>query len=253
MMNWTEQQERIFDFVANGTGNAVVEAYAGTGKTTTIVEAVNRVPRGKRVLFVAFNKVIAEELKRRLPAGADAMTLHSLGLKAVTRACGRRPIDGDAHHRHTGYRNSETPAPGVTLAPAVVAPAAVGTGVASSTGMTTPKLTTFEIATAGKCDAHTTGRNGVGYCPDCYKAKPGRAERKGYVLGGWATHKEPGPGNYFWTFTHIGTGMSVNVWPCHETKATALAHLAKLADGTAPQVATTEAMLAKHGRGWGAT
>jgi DNA helicase II / ATP-dependent DNA helicase PcrA len=94
-MIWTEQQERIFDFVANGAGNAVVEAYAGTGKTTTIVEAVNRVPRGKRVLFVAFNKSIAQELQRRLP-GADAMTLHSLGLKAVTRATGRRAIDGDA-------------------------------------------------------------------------------------------------------------------------------------------------------------
>lgn len=93
-MQWTEQQEQIFDFVSNGAGNAVVEAYAGTGKTTTIVEAVRRVPRGSKVLFVAFNKSIAEELQRRLP-GAQAMTLHSLGLKAVTRACGRRPIDGD--------------------------------------------------------------------------------------------------------------------------------------------------------------
>jgi hypothetical protein len=114
------------------------------------------------------------------------------------------------------------------------------------------KRITFDIATAGTCPEHTTGRNGIGHCKACYDALPGRAPRTGFVLGGWATHKEPGSGHYFWTFTHVATGMSVNVWPCHETKTAALAHLAKLADGTAPQVATTEALLAKHGRGWGA-
>jgi hypothetical protein len=36
-------------------------------------------------------------------------------------------------------------------------------------------------------------------------------------------------GDPFWTFTHLPTGLALNVWPCHETKAPALAHLAKLA------------------------
>lgn len=55
-----------------------------------------------------------------------------------------------------------------------------------------------------------------------------RESRKGYVLGDWATHKEPGRKVYFWTFTHVPTGLSVNVYPPHETKAAALAHLEKM-------------------------
>jgi hypothetical protein len=95
--------------------------------------------------------------------------------------------------------------------------------------MSKPKRTTFEIALRGGA----------------------RAERKGFVLGGFATHKEPGPGVYFYSFTHLDTGTAINVWPCHETQASAIAHLAKLADGSAPQCAYLEATLAKYGRAWG--
>jgi DNA helicase II / ATP-dependent DNA helicase PcrA len=45
--------------------------------------------------FVAFNKAIAEELKRRIPQGCDAMTLHSLGNRAVSKAFGYCKLDGD--------------------------------------------------------------------------------------------------------------------------------------------------------------
>jgi hypothetical protein len=128
----------------------------------------------------------------------------------------------------------------------------VGTRLATLRGMSKPKRETFEIAVRSKCEKHA-GTNGwaSSKCADC--DMPGRETRVGYVLGDWATHKEPGKGVYFWTFTHRPTGLAVTVYPCHETKASALAHLAKLADGTAEQVATTETMLAKFGRGWGAT
>ncbi len=43
--NWSDQQTAIFDFVANGKGNLVVRARAGTGKTTTGVEALNHAPK----------------------------------------------------------------------------------------------------------------------------------------------------------------------------------------------------------------
>jgi len=78
---WSEQQNSIFSWFISGDGNLVVRARAGTGKTTTIVEAVGRylgVETGK-VLLAAFNKKIAEELNERLPVGAEAKTLHSLG------------------------------------------------------------------------------------------------------------------------------------------------------------------------------
>lgn len=86
---WSKQQEAIFDWFIDGEGNLVVRARAGTGKTTTIIEAVSRLmsalvdPASLRVLLAAFNKKIAVELDERLPAGATAKTLHSLGFGFV--------------------------------------------------------------------------------------------------------------------------------------------------------------------------
>jgi DNA helicase-2/ATP-dependent DNA helicase PcrA len=91
--NWSEYQLAVFENVANGTGHTVVKAVAGSGKTTTIVEALGSVPKGCSTLFVAFNKAIAEELAKRAPPGVEVSTLHSYGLKAVTRSFGRLRID----------------------------------------------------------------------------------------------------------------------------------------------------------------
>lgn len=71
--SWSEYQEAIFDFVEQPGGNAIIEAVAGSGKTTTIVEATRRVRRS--TIFLAFNKAIAEELKQRK---VNARTFHSL-------------------------------------------------------------------------------------------------------------------------------------------------------------------------------
>lgn len=86
-------QEAIFGDFQSGTGNVVVEAYAGSGKTTTMIDGASRVPRNQKVLFCAFNKRIAVELEKRLNGAAEAKTLHSLGLRAVTREFGRCQID----------------------------------------------------------------------------------------------------------------------------------------------------------------
>lgn len=97
---------------AKGPPHVIVVARAGSGKTTTLVEGLKEmkgigsklVPspqqravwdaicqsRGARsVCFVAFNKSIATELQQRVPQGCDAMTMHSLGYKAVRKAWGR--------------------------------------------------------------------------------------------------------------------------------------------------------------------
>lgn len=83
--NWSTYQTAVFDFVSNCTGNAIVEAVAGSGKSTTIEEAVKRV-RGQSI-FLAFNKSIAEELKAR---GVNARTFHSLTFSPVMQAKGQR-------------------------------------------------------------------------------------------------------------------------------------------------------------------
>jgi DNA helicase II / ATP-dependent DNA helicase PcrA len=62
----SKYQKAIYSFIENGKGNAVVEAVAGSGKTTTIVEATSRIPPKDRAIFVAFNKSIATELSKKL-------------------------------------------------------------------------------------------------------------------------------------------------------------------------------------------
>ena len=59
--------------------NAVVQAVAGSGKTTTIVAAANLIPASLKAIFLAFNKDIAVELGARLPKNVPAKTLNSLG------------------------------------------------------------------------------------------------------------------------------------------------------------------------------
>jgi DNA helicase-2/ATP-dependent DNA helicase PcrA len=86
-------QQAIYDWVKGGSGNAVVEAVAGSGKTTTILGALH-LTTGK-VLFSAFNASIAEELKRRAPSHVRVSTLHALGLKSVRRAFGFFDVDQD--------------------------------------------------------------------------------------------------------------------------------------------------------------
>lgn len=89
---WDTPIEEAFQIDFNGKRNAVVEAVAGSGKTTTIVESLKYVtvsnddafdqltsPKVPKVLFVAFNKHIAEELQRRVPKYVQASTLNSIG------------------------------------------------------------------------------------------------------------------------------------------------------------------------------
>jgi DNA helicase-2/ATP-dependent DNA helicase PcrA len=82
-MQWSEYQSEIFRWIEDSNESLIVEAVAGSGKTTTIVEAIKHVPSEKSVVFLAFNKSIAEELKRRVTQpNAKCMTLHALGLTA---------------------------------------------------------------------------------------------------------------------------------------------------------------------------
>jgi superfamily I DNA/RNA helicase len=64
-------QKAVFDFVQNGSGSAIVGAVAGSGKTTTIVQAVKLIPKDQSVLMLAFNKSIAEELNTRINEGLE--------------------------------------------------------------------------------------------------------------------------------------------------------------------------------------
>ncbi|QQE64133.1 UvrD/REP helicase [Leptolyngbya sp. BL0902] len=91
MFEPSKYQSAIFDFVASGAGDAVVDAVPGSGKTTTCVEASKRL-ESRNALFCAFNRHIAEELKTKLQ-GMRAQTIHSLGLSALS-SLGRPQVEG---------------------------------------------------------------------------------------------------------------------------------------------------------------
>jgi len=76
----------IYDWAVNGTGHAVVDAKAGSGKTTVLTNLLKFIPCLNKVVLVAFNKHIAETLTARgLPNNATARTLHSIGFSALKR------------------------------------------------------------------------------------------------------------------------------------------------------------------------
>ena len=87
------QQQAIWESFEHDNEHIMIEALAGTGKTSTIVEALKRLQRGQTAAFVAFNKSIATELQTRVPKGVQACTLHSLGFAAVRQQIGRVQLD----------------------------------------------------------------------------------------------------------------------------------------------------------------
>lgn len=72
-------QKAIFDWFADPSGPIVVNAKAGSGKTTTLVRGMHEMKEPGKRLFAAFNKSIVEELTRKLPPTVQCQTIHSLG------------------------------------------------------------------------------------------------------------------------------------------------------------------------------
>lgn len=86
----SKYQQDIFDFIQHGNGNSVINAIAGSGKTSTIVNAVKLIPSTCNALFIAFNKEIVKELEKKLAGvkNVQVKTLHSLGLLMIRRNLG---------------------------------------------------------------------------------------------------------------------------------------------------------------------
>jgi len=81
----TKEQKTIFNFVKNRPESILIEAFAGSGKTTTIVEAVKLLPESLKITFLAFNKHIKEELSLKLPEHVKCYTTYGLGYSAIMR------------------------------------------------------------------------------------------------------------------------------------------------------------------------
>jgi len=82
-VNPTEEQQAIIGAYRTGR-NLVIEAGAGTGKTTTLKMLGAERPARKGI-YIAYSKAIAQDAKRSFPAGMHCATAHSLAYGAAGR------------------------------------------------------------------------------------------------------------------------------------------------------------------------
>lgn len=92
----TEQRAVVDAFLRDSS--IVVEAGAGTGKTSTLVQCAAASPGNRRGVYLAYNKAIATEAGRKFPSSVECRTAHSLAYATVGRnyahrlSGGRMPI-----------------------------------------------------------------------------------------------------------------------------------------------------------------
>lgn len=80
----TREQQQILCHDIQEDHVVKIVAFAGTGKTSTLVKYAEQRPH-LRFLYVAFNKSVANEAQRRFPRNVDCKTVHSLAFKDIGR------------------------------------------------------------------------------------------------------------------------------------------------------------------------
>lgn len=92
---WSDEQQAIGHEFEHGTGNFVVYAFAGTGKTTTIEYGVLRAPESD-ILVTTFTNKMTRELKDRFAdSQVIVQSLHALGRQDVVRTWKRAQVNED--------------------------------------------------------------------------------------------------------------------------------------------------------------
>jgi superfamily I DNA/RNA helicase len=89
------QQADFFKWILEGVGSCVLEAVAGAGKTTTLIQALGLMVG--TIFLGAFSKNIAVEIEARAPKkpGLFISTMHAAGFRAWRRAAPKVRIDED--------------------------------------------------------------------------------------------------------------------------------------------------------------
>lgn len=89
----TSQQEALWGELAAGSSHVLVEARAGSGKSSSCREGMWRMMEqspGLRLRYAVFGNDAAKEFRADCPPGVDVTTLHSLGFAALRRKCNSR-------------------------------------------------------------------------------------------------------------------------------------------------------------------
>ena len=63
-MNFTQEQQTICEAARDAGSSLKIQAFAGTGKTTTLAAIARSLPQ-RRFLYLAFNRAAAEEAEKR--------------------------------------------------------------------------------------------------------------------------------------------------------------------------------------------
>lgn len=91
----TPAHAEIFRWVASPWSRSlIIAATAGSGKSTTLIEILRRLPLSSSAMFLAFNKSAAAEVKTKAERagltrkGVDFRTLNSLGMRGIVGAFG---------------------------------------------------------------------------------------------------------------------------------------------------------------------
>lgn len=84
----TAEQDAIVEQYRSG-GDLVVEAGAGTGKSSTL-RLLGQAEPARRALYLAFNKTIATDAARTFPTNVTCRTVHSLAFQAVAKPYAHR-------------------------------------------------------------------------------------------------------------------------------------------------------------------
>lgn len=79
-MRPTGEQEKVARTRLSAGDLYVVNAYAGSGKTTTLLLYAKANP-DKRILYICYNRDLAQEAKGKFPRNVDCRTVHSLGFR----------------------------------------------------------------------------------------------------------------------------------------------------------------------------
>ena len=108
-MNPTEEQSHILSLSTGGEANLMINALAGTGKTTTL-EMIERAVKTKPILYLCFNKKIADDASKRMLSTTTVRTFNSLGHRIWAQACSK-PLSLDSKKSATILREiiNETP------------------------------------------------------------------------------------------------------------------------------------------------
>ncbi len=97
MYELTAQQKMIIESVGVDA-KIKINAFAGSGKTSTMVSIAKAYP-GMRFLYLAFNKSIADEAKKKFPGNVAVFTTHGLAYRFTKNALNLREVRADYRAR----------------------------------------------------------------------------------------------------------------------------------------------------------